>query len=131
MENCIFCKIASKESPSHVIWENNDFMAFLSIFPEIEGMTIVIPKKHLDSYIFKADSEVMHGLMEASRETAKLLDTKLEGIIRTKLVFEGLEVPHLHSKLYPMYENRHPVSASEVSRADDKDLADLANKIVG
>lgn len=128
MTDCIFCKIISGEIPCYKIWENSEFLAFLSIFPEIPGMTIVVPKKHYDSYVFKVDREVINNLLAACTNVANILDTKLEGCLRTKLVFEGLEVPHLHAKLLPMYkdveENRHPTLADEAT------LLDVLNKLM-
>lgn len=125
--DCIFCKIALGETPCYKVWENADYLAFLSIFPEIEGMTIVIPKKHLDSYVFNQNREVVGNLIEASKEVAQILDSKLPGCARTKLVFEGVEVLHLHAKLYPMYagveENRHP------QKATDKVLSQVLKKL--
>ena len=127
VSDCIFCKISKGEMPCYKVWENADFLAFLSIFPEIEGMTIVIPKKHYDSYIFEQGREVINNLMSACGDVAKILDSKL-GCTRTKLVFEGLEVSHLHAKLYPMYlgveENRH------TKKAGEKELNDVLNKIL-
>jgi histidine triad (HIT) family protein len=129
MENCIFCKISAGEIPSHKVWEDEKHLAFLSIYPEIEGMTIVIPKEHKDSYIFNADAETVADLMEASRKVAQLLDTKLDNVLRTKLVFEGLEVPHLHAKLYPMYTDKRAVESSEAKQASDEELKEVASKI--
>lgn len=44
--SCIFCKIVAKEIPAHIIYENDDFLAFLDIRPQSPGHTLVIPKKH-------------------------------------------------------------------------------------
>ena len=44
--NCIFCKIVKGEIPSHKVYENEKFLAFLSIEPESPGHTLVIPKEH-------------------------------------------------------------------------------------
>ncbi|MGV3469642.1 HIT family protein, partial [Limnobacter sp.] len=49
---CIFCEIVSGQQPSHKIWEDDKYLAFLSIFPNTEGFSVVIPKKHLSSYLF-------------------------------------------------------------------------------
>ena len=46
MDNCIFCKIIRGEIPCQKIAENNDFLAFLTIYPFTEGHTLIIPKKH-------------------------------------------------------------------------------------
>ena len=42
--NCVFCKIVANESPSHRIWEDDNHLAFLSIYPNTPGVTVVIPK---------------------------------------------------------------------------------------
>jgi histidine triad (HIT) family protein len=130
MKDCIFCKIGNNEAPSHKIWENKDFVAFLSIFPEVEGMTLVIPKKHENSYFLEVDKKVLNNLIEAAKTVSRLLDKNLEGVSKTKLVFEGLEIDHLHAKLYPMYRDGGHVF-TKIERADDKVLADLAKKIRG
>lgn len=43
---CIFCKIVSKESPSNVVYEDTNYIAFLDIFPFSQGHTLVCPKDH-------------------------------------------------------------------------------------
>lgn len=148
MENCIFCKIVSGELPSHKVWENEKHLAFLSIFPNTEGFTVVVPKKHYSSYIFDASDEVIADLMSATKKVAKLLDAKLGDVGRTALIFEGFQVDHLHSKLFPMHSTKikgwQPVlsdvkkyfdkyegyvSSHNGPRADDAKLAALAKKI--
>jgi len=46
MENCIFCKIVTKEIPAHIVYEDTHFLAFLSIDPMSPGHTLVVPKEH-------------------------------------------------------------------------------------
>ncbi len=128
MKDCIFCKIAKKEAPAEVIWENDDFMAFLDIYPVVPGATVVIPKKHYDSYIKKVDREVVCNLMEVCKKVMDLLDRKLEDNVQTKLTFEGLEVAHLHGKLWPMYPG---VTEQIKGKADPEELARLGEKIRG
>ena len=48
--SCIFCKIAKGEIPSVKIWEDKKHIAILDINPNTEGMTLVIPKKHYESF---------------------------------------------------------------------------------
>ena len=127
MENCIFCKIAKKEIPAHVIWENAEFMAFLDLYPPVPGATVVIPKEHHDSYIKNANPEVTASLMKAVKQVMDLLDTKLEGNLRTKLILEGMEVPHLHAKLWPMYKGVREEIPDEP--ASQEDLSKMAEKI--
>ena len=148
MENCIFCKIVLGVVPSHKIWEDKNHLAFLSIYPNTEGVSVVIPKKHYPSYAFKLDDKVLKGLIIASKKVALLLDSKLERVGRTGLIFEGFGVDHVHAKLFPMHGTKtktwKPISSDidkyfesyegylsshDHKRADDKKLAELAKKI--
>ncbi len=44
----IFTKIINKEIPAYIIEENDDYIAFLDVFPLAKGHTLVIPKKQVD-----------------------------------------------------------------------------------
>lgn len=128
MDNCIFCKIVRGELPSYKVWEDENFYAFLDIQPAVEGMTLVIPKEHKSSYIADVNSRDVCDLMVAVQKVAKILDSKLENVIRTKVVFEGIDVDHLHAKLLPMYRNQ--ISIEGVGeRASDEELAKIAEKL--
>lgn len=148
MNPCIFCDIASRKSPAHVIWEDDLFMAFLSIFPNTPGFTVVIPKDHHGSYFADVKTEVMDGLMRAVRTVAQLLDRKLPDVGRTGVMFEGFGVDHLHAKLFPMHGTKMGewrqlksnvdkffdhyegyISSHDYQRADDKILEALARTI--
>lgn len=102
MTDCIFCKIAEGKIECAKIWEDDEFIAFLDINPNVKGMTLVIPKKHYDSYAFDMADDAYAKLMIATKEVAKLLDKKL-GVKRTAMVMEGLGIDHAHVKLYPIY----------------------------
>lgn len=148
MKDCIFCKIVSGEAPAHKIWEDDKYLAFLSIFPNTEGFSVVIPKDHYPSYAFDAPEGVLTGLVLASKEVGKLLDSKLENVGRTGMIFEGFGVDHLHAKLIPMHGTKMDswqavpskvdkffekyegyLSSHDYEREDDEKLAELAEKI--
>lgn len=149
MTDCIFCKIINKESPAHVIWEDDKHIAFLSIFPNTEGTTVVIPKKHYSSYLFDLPDDVISDLILAAKKVAKLLDSKLEDVGRSAMVFEGFGVDHIHAKLFPMHGTAYMpewkpinsnidkyfdkyegyISSHDYKREDDEKLAKLAEKI--
>lgn len=46
MEDCIFCKIVRREIPAEIVFENENFLAFLDINPRSPGHVQVIPKEH-------------------------------------------------------------------------------------
>lgn len=148
MEDCIFCKIVKGEAPCHKIWEDDKHLAFLSIFPNTEGFSVVMTKKHHPSYAFDNPDNVLKDLVIATKKVAKLLDSKLEDVGRTGMIFEGFGVDHLHSKLFPMHGTKMKdwkplksnvekyfekyegyISSHDYKRGDDKTLADLAKKI--
>jgi histidine triad (HIT) family protein len=103
MKDCIFCKIVKGEAPAHKIWEDEKHLAFLSIFPNTEGFTVVITKKHYPSYAFDLPDNVLKELVIAAKKVAKLLDKKLEDVGKTGLIFEGFGVNQVHAKLFPMH----------------------------
>ncbi len=130
MDNCIFCKIIKGEIPAYKIWEDAQYIAILDIFPSSKGMTLVIPKEHQPSYIKDLDTQSWTDMLKALKAVAEILDTKLPNIIRTKFVFEGLDVPHLHAKLIPEYPETlknqpQPQKASDAELAEVKRLLDL------
>jgi histidine triad (HIT) family protein len=47
MDNCIFCKIAAKQIPSKLIYEDDDLMAFHDIHPAAPVHFLIIPKQHI------------------------------------------------------------------------------------
>lgn len=148
MNDCIFCKIANNELPSHKIWEDDKHVAFLSIFPNTEGFTVVIPKRHYSSYVFDLEDSVLNDLIIAVKKVAKLLDNKLDDVGRTGMIFEGFGVDHVHAKLFPMHGTKMSewkqiksnvdkyfeqyegyISSHDYKREDDLKLAALAKKI--
>ena len=119
-KDCIFCKIVKGEVPCHKIWEDENHMAFLSIFPNTEGFSIVIPKKHFSSYAFDLPDEVLSSLVLASKKVAKLIDFKLEDVGRTGMIFEGFGVDHVHAKLFPMHGTANMKQWKEIKSNVDK-----------
>ena len=100
--DCIICKIIKGEIPSVKIWEDRKHIAILDKFPNTQGMTLVIPKKHYSSYVFEMKNQPYSSLMKASKKVANLLDKKLN-VKRTAMIMEGLGINHPHIKLYPIY----------------------------
>ena len=47
--DCIFCKIANKEIPSTIVYEDDEIIAFNDVNPEAPVHILVIPKKHISS----------------------------------------------------------------------------------
>lgn len=101
--SCIFCEIVKGNAPAYKVWEDEEHVAFLSIFPNTEGVTVVIPKEHYPSYAFDLPDDILSDLAIAAKKVAHIIDSKLEDVGRTALVFEGFGVDHMHAKLFPMH----------------------------
>ncbi|AVP87801.1 hypothetical protein phytr_8700 [Candidatus Phycorickettsia trachydisci] len=151
MKHCIFCGIVAQTQKSHIIWESENHIAFLSIFPNMKGVTVVIPKKHFSSYAFSLNDEELTQLVLAAKHVAvNILDKKLKGVGRTGLVLEGFGVDHVHAKLFPLpntasyaknwqqiqsnvdhYFHEYPgyICTNDGPKADDQELAKLAKRL--
>lgn len=150
MNTCIFCAIVKGEAPCHKIWEDEKHLAFLSIFPNTEGFSVVVTKEHYPSYAFNLPDDVLSGLVLAAKKVGKLIDSKFDDVGRTGLIFEGFGVDHAHTKLFPMHGTKLNewqqissnidkyfekyegyISSHNGKRADDKDLEKTAERIRG
>jgi len=142
-EKTLFEKIVDREIPAYIIWEDDQYCAFLTPFANTPGVTVVAPKKNPGADVFNLSDEQIAGLMVAAKKVANLLKSGL-GVERVALVFEGEAVPHVHVKLYPMHdmqaERGHPqevffekypgfITTQEGPKMDDAQLQAIQVKL--
>ncbi len=101
MEDCIFCKIAKKEVPAEIVYEDEKVIAFPDINPKAPIHILIIPKKHIPSvdHVEIEDKTLMGDLILAAQKIAR--DRNLKGY---KLQINvgrpaGQLVDHLHLHL--------------------------------
>lgn len=99
---CIFCQIVAGAAPKAAVYEDEKHLAFLDIFPPTPMTTVVVPKSHHPSDFSQAPSGVVGGLIQAAQTVVQRLKKADRQIERCVLVFEGLDVPHLHANLLPL-----------------------------
>jgi histidine triad (HIT) family protein len=104
---CIFCEIIAGHIPAAIFWENDNFLAFLSIDPNTEGFSCVIPKKHFGSDVLKMPDEVLQRFVIAAKEVAQILENYYSDVGRIGLIMEGTGIDHAHIKLVPMHGTDH------------------------
>lgn len=97
----IFTKIIQGEIPSYKIAETENSYAFLDISPIAKGHTLVVPKKEVD-YIFDLEDELLSELNILAKKIAHAIK-KAYPCPKVGLAIVGLEVPHAHIHLVPLY----------------------------
>ena len=102
---CVFCKIISEEIPSYTIYEDDKVKAFLDINPNVNGHTLIIPKKHYKDISDIDDTTLMH-IMDVAKYLRSLLETKLniDGLTLVENNGDIQEVKHFHLHLKPYYK---------------------------
>ena len=107
MENCLFCKIARKEIPSSIVYEDDDVLAFLDIKPVHPGHTLVIPKIHSHDFseMDPVDAQAVYSI--AQKVTNALLHLGAEGAnVTTNIKPAGGQVIfHTHVHVIPRYKD--------------------------
>lgn len=107
MEGCLFCRIAAKEIPADIVYEDEHTLAFLDINPVNPGHTLVIPKDHAES-LFEIGAESWAAVAETARHIAPavLRATGATGMnvhMNNKRI-AGQLVDHVHLHLIPRHE---------------------------
>jgi len=123
----IFSKIANGEIPAYKVAENENYLAFLDIFPVAKGHTLVIPKKEVD-YLFDLDDELYAGLQLFAKKVAigvqKAIPCQKVGVMVL-----GLEVPHAHIHLVPMQTEADLLNFSKKKQFSPEEFQDIAKII--
>ena len=97
----IFTKIINREIPAYIVAEDDKHLAFLDIFPNALGHTLVVPKQAVDK-IFDMSEQNYLKLMQFARKVAKAQEKVFTGAKRIGMAVVGLEVPHVHIHLIPL-----------------------------
>ena len=123
----IFSKIIRGEIPCYKIAETERFFAFLDINPISEGHTLVIPKEETD-YLFDLEDELLSELTLFAKKIARAIDSSL-GTMRTGIIVEGMEVPHAHIHLVPIYFKEQPFSLARKIEVKEERMIEVASLI--
>lgn len=150
--DCIFCKIVSGEIKTPgIFWQDDEFMAFLSTWPNTEGFTVVVPKKHYGSDVLDMPNDILQKFILAAKTVSKILTKHFDDVGRVGLIMEGTGIDHAHIKLFPMHgtgymkegkwQQLHSnnntffetyegyISSNDGLKADEKKLSELAQQL--
>ena len=109
MKDTIFSRIVDGSVPAAKLYEDNLTLAFLDINPLTEGHALVISKEaidHLDDcppILYSAIFDTVHKL---SKHLRKELKPK-----RIAIVVHGLDIPHAHVHVVPLYTGHEIILA--------------------
>jgi histidine triad (HIT) family protein len=120
-EHCAFCKIAQKEAPASIVYEDEKIIAFMSIRPINVGHTLVVPKKHYENIYEIPEDEVAH-LYTIVRKIAyavqRAVDAEGIRIVQNNGEAAGQVVFHMHVHVIPMNKDRSWMHHAQMRDAD-------------
>ncbi len=122
---CIFCKIAKREIPSHVVHDDPDTFAFMDIRPIQPGHVLVIPKVHIDHFCDLPDDAATKVLLVAQR-LGRTIRAELKPP-RVGLLVGGFAVPHAHLHVVPMHDGHDITSQNYAKVVEGKVTYDIMN----
>ncbi|RWZ89158.1 MAG: HIT family protein [Hydrotalea sp. AMD] len=124
----IFSKIIRGDIPSYRIAENDQFYAFLDIFPFTKGHTLVIPKIETDK-LFELPSQYLAGILPFAQPIAQAIQ-KAYPCNRVNILTLGFEVPHAHLHLIPMDGMQDVHLLNKKLRLTQEELAEVQQNIL-
>lgn len=121
-EPTVFTRIINGEIPGRFVWADDVCVAFATIEPQTRGHVLVVPREEIASYVDAPEETVAHLAVVAQRIAAA--QVRVFDAVRPGIIVVGLDVPHLHVHVLPLYDasDVNPSSASAVP-ADDLDAA--------
>ena len=105
MTDCIFCKIAAKEIPAAIVYEDDEVTAFRDLTPQAPNHVLIIPKKHMENVAELAevdeDGKLAGHIMKTAAKIAADLGLADSGwrLVTNTGEDGGQTVPHLHFHL--------------------------------
>lgn len=125
----IFTKIINGEIPSYKIAENDQFIAFLDVFPLVKGHVLVVPKIEVDK-IFDLPQEYLAAMLTFAQPIAKAIEKSFD-CKRCGISVVGLEVPHAHMHLVPINTANDLNFTQPKIKVEKEEMEEMQKKIVG
>jgi histidine triad (HIT) family protein len=100
--SCLFCAIAGGETPAHVVWSDETFLAFLDHRPLFPGHTLLVPRAHVVT-LWDAPDDLAAALAVATKRLSVAVRDAMEadGVFNAINNVVSQSVPHLHVHIVP------------------------------
>ncbi|MEM4588128.1 MAG: HIT family protein [Nanopusillaceae archaeon] len=132
MDECIFCKIAENIIPSYKIYEDEDIVCVLNIFPVNPGHLIIFPRKHYED-LNNLDDGIyvkMFVLAKKLSEVLKIIFNTNKIVILLYLNKDYEKTKHISIEIFPRFDGDDIKLILPRKKADGLELENLKNKIV-
>ena len=133
-DNCIFCKLANKEIPTNIIYEDDRFTVILDASPATQGHALILPKNHAANIYELPDEDAAAVFVLAKKLATKMTEIlHCEGfnIVQNNGEIAGQTVFHFHMHLIPRYSNDGNEEKLTWNHADfsEKEIAEIAKEL--
>jgi len=123
--DCVFCGIVAGREPAHIVWQDDEHLAFLDINPITSGHVLLIPRAHV-RWVDDLSPDAHARLFARVRVLTKPI-AAAAGAPRTGIAVEGFGVSHAHVHLVPIWRvgdldpHRHaPASKDDLKAAAER-----------
>lgn len=123
----LFTRIIEGELPGRFVWKDEQAVAFLTIAPIRKGHTLVVPRAEIDHWL-DLPPELARHLMDVAQEVGKGIQRAFSPL-KVGMVIAGLEIPHVHLHLMPIWDLQDLNFANQQKDPDPKELDDAAERI--
>ena len=129
----IFAKILAGEMPSIKVMEDDIALAFMDVFPQAEGHTLIIPKAVQARNFLDLPTEKVGAYMERVQTVARAVEKAMtpDGLVVTQFngAPAGQTVFHLHFHIIPRWTGQNLRGHAGGQMADMGELESIAQKI--
>jgi histidine triad (HIT) family protein len=131
---CPFCRIARREIPAHIIYEDEYLVAFLDTGPIRPGPVQIIPRDHYRAFD-ELTAELASRIIILGQRLARILKSNYE-VTRAAFLFTGGDIAHAHAHVVPMvaptditsrrYIADEAITFQPIAKASEEELGRIA-----
>ncbi len=129
----IFAKILRGQIPAVKVWEDDDVLVFMDVFPQSEGHALVISRTSTAPSLLEIEPDALAKVIAATQRTARAIERALKpdgfSVFQYNGEAGGQTVFHLHFHIVPRWSDRPVKGHGHAPMADTEALRALADRI--